>query len=182
MPSIWSALSSSSSSSGGKRPLKGKSKSSNDIFKKEGSNEQKRKLTRQRKLRHVTDDELGLKSSGIDDRSQSWPVSPDSGSGPGSGARTPHHAGGGGHWSKSAVPQPLPRPKLNYQLTQNDSPHGPRLGAGDPPGSAFTRFGGLTILNFNYNEIFDVHVSMILAIDFNYCFYLHKHPCVWIEF
>ncbi|KAI3465387.1 hypothetical protein Pfo_022050 [Paulownia fortunei] len=132
MPSLWSALSSSSSSSSpssANRPLKGKgkSKSSNDIFKNTVSNDHKRKLTRQRKLRHVTDDELGLKSSGIDDGSQSWPVSPHSGLGP--GAPTPHHAGGW-HWSKSAVPQPLPRPETNYQL---------RVGVGDPPGSAVTR-------------------------------------------
>ncbi|KAK6139038.1 hypothetical protein DH2020_027224 [Rehmannia glutinosa] len=93
----------------------GKSKSSNDIFKNKANNEQKRKLTRQRKLRHVTDDELGLKSIGNDAGPQSCPVSPDSGPGPGSGARTPNHAGGG-HWSKSAVPQPLPRP----QHTHND--------------------------------------------------------------
>ncbi|KAL8058855.1 hypothetical protein ABFX02_03G048400 [Erythranthe guttata] len=131
MPSIWSAFSSSSSSSS--RPFKGKSKSSNDIFKNingGGGDEQKRKLTRQRKLRHVTDDELGLKSGGgvHNNGSQSCPVSPDSGSGPGSGARTPSHCGGaGGHWSKSAVPQPLPRPETGYPLPQNDTTsHGPR--------------------------------------------------------
>ncbi|XP_011083921.1 mitogen-activated protein kinase kinase kinase 5-like [Sesamum indicum] len=137
MPFLWSALSSSSSSSAN-RPLKGKSKSSNDIFKNTGSKEQKRKLTRQRKLRYATDDELGLKSGVTRDGSESWPVSPDSGSGTVSGPRTPHHAGGC-HWSKSAVPLPLPRPGMNYQVGQCDGSHGPRAGVVDPPGSAVTR-------------------------------------------
>ncbi|PIN11235.1 MEKK [Handroanthus impetiginosus] len=133
MPFLWSALSSSSNN----RPLKGKSKSSNDIYMNKASDEQKRKLTRQRKLRHVTDDELGLKSGGVTDGSQSLPVSPVSGSGPGSGARTPHHGGGGCHWSKSAVPQPLPRPEMNNQLAQNDSYH--------PPGNhSYQTFGKTT--------------------------------------
>ncbi|RAL47294.1 hypothetical protein DM860_013259 [Cuscuta australis] len=66
-----------------------------------------RRLTRQRRLRHATDDELGLGFGVISDkqssRSKSLPVSPDSGS------RLPRH---GGHSSKSALPQPLPLPKL----------------------------------------------------------------------
>ncbi|KAH6765039.1 mitogen-activated protein kinase kinase kinase 5 [Perilla frutescens var. hirtella] len=128
MPSLWSALSLSSSSSR-KRSLqgKGKSKSSNDILNNSAtSNDQKRKLlTRQRKLRHVTDDEVGVNSTStavIEERSQSWPVSPVSGSVPASGAPTPHHAAYVDHWSKSVVPQPLPRPEMNNQLPQNDSP------------------------------------------------------------
>lgn len=137
MPSLWSALSLSSSSSR-KRSLKDKSKSSNDIFNNSGSsNDQKRKMTRLRKLRHVTDDEVGVNSSataGINDRSQSLPVSPNSGSGQASGARTPHHTACSGHWSKSAVPQPLPRPEINNQLPQNDSPKDP------PATSAVARF------------------------------------------
>ncbi|KAL0288375.1 UNVERIFIED_CONTAM: Mitogen-activated protein kinase kinase kinase [Sesamum angustifolium] len=145
MPFLWSALSSSSSSSSSaNRPLKGKSKSSNDIFTSTGSKEQKRKLTRQRKLRYATDDELGLKSAVIRDGSESWPVSPDSGLGTVSGPRTPHHAGGC-HWSKSAVPLPLPRPGMNHQLGQFDGSHGPRAGVVDPPGSAVTRFSFLRI-------------------------------------
>ncbi|KAK4429062.1 Mitogen-activated protein kinase kinase kinase [Sesamum alatum] len=141
MPFLWSALSSSSSSSssGANRPLKGKSKSSNDIFKNTGSEEQKRKLTRQRKLRYATDDELGLESGVFRDGSESLPVSPDSGSGTVSGPRTPTHHAGGCHWSKSAVPQPLPRPGMNYQLGQCDGPLGPRAGTVDPPGSVVTR-------------------------------------------
>lgn len=131
MPSIWSALSPSSSSSR-KRPLKGKgkSKSSNDIFSNNsnsssgsaGVDPKKKLLTRQAKLRHVSDEEVGINSA---EGSQSWPVSPDSGAGPTSGARTPHRAACGSHWSKSAVPQPLPRPELNHQLPQNDSPRDP---------------------------------------------------------
>ncbi|KAL0438656.1 UNVERIFIED_CONTAM: hypothetical protein Slati_2348600 [Sesamum latifolium] len=152
MPFLWSALSSSSSSSSANRPLKGKSKSSNDIFKSTGSKEQKRKLTRQRKLRATMTNwgpmtELGLKSDVIRDGSESWPVSPDSGSGTVSAPRTPHHAGGG-HWSKSAVPQPLPRPGMNHQLGQFEGSYGPRAGVVDLPGSVVYKvcFSGLNIL------------------------------------
>ncbi|KAL8524005.1 hypothetical protein ACS0TY_013823 [Phlomoides rotata] len=77
MPSLWSAISSSSSAG------TGKSKSSNDILNKAAGSEQKRELTRQRKLRHITDDELGLNSA---------PVSP---------------------WSNSVTPHPLPRPQTH---------------------------------------------------------------------
>lgn len=144
MPSLWSALSPSSSSSR-KRPLKGKgkSKSSNDIFNNNSSGSsggatsvdpKKKLLTRQVKLRHVSDEEVGINSA---EGSQSWPVSPDSGSGPTSGARTPHRAASAGHWSKSAVPQPLPRPELSHQPPQNDSP-------GDP--SPLARFDFLNFL------------------------------------
>ncbi|GFP97516.1 mitogen-activated protein kinase kinase kinase yoda [Phtheirospermum japonicum] len=126
MPTLWKALSSSSSSSS---PLKGKSKSSNDIYKNTANQqEQKRKLTRARKLRHATDDELGLKSTAVDAGPQSLPVSPVSSSSYGSGARTPGPACGG-HWSKSAVPQPLPRPEMNYQQTLSDCSHGPASSA-----------------------------------------------------
>ncbi|KAL2455140.1 mitogen-activated protein kinase kinase kinase 5 [Abeliophyllum distichum] len=129
MPSIWSAFSSSSSSSSSPSspPFKGKSKSSNDIFK--NLNRQGRKLTRQKKLRHATDDQLGLRPGVFNERSQSCPVSPDSGSpwGPASEPRTLHPAYVD-HWSKSAVPLPLPLPELNSQSKQNDYLHGPRRG------------------------------------------------------
>ncbi|KAL1539504.1 mitogen-activated protein kinase kinase kinase [Salvia divinorum] len=118
MPSLWTALSLSSSSKPLKGKGKGKSKSSNDIF---SGNDQKRKLVRQRKLRHVTDDEVGVNSSAT----QSWPVSPDSGSGPASEARTPPSVTCDGHWSKSAVPQPLPHPQINHHLPQTDSSRDP---------------------------------------------------------
>ncbi|XP_022879928.1 mitogen-activated protein kinase kinase kinase 5-like isoform X2 [Olea europaea var. sylvestris] len=133
MPSLWSAFlsSSSSSSSRSNPPLKGKSKSSNDIFKNSSNknNGQGKKLTRQRKLRHATDDELGLRSAVFNERSQSCPVSPDSCSawGPESESHTPSRADIG-HWSKSAVPQPLPLPESNSQPKLNDSLHGPRRG------------------------------------------------------
>lgn len=136
MPSLWSAFSSSSSSSSSSRsnpPLKGKSRSSNDIFKNSSNknNGQGKKLTRQRKLRHATDDELGLRSAVFSERSQSCPVSPDSVSawGPASEPRTPSRADVG-HWSKSAVPQPLPLPlpESNSQPKQNDNLHGLRRG------------------------------------------------------
>ncbi|KAK3025229.1 hypothetical protein RJ639_044577, partial [Escallonia herrerae] len=69
-----------------------------------------RRLTRQRKLRHVSGEELGLKPG--NDRSKSLPASP--GSGLDSGSRSP------GHWSMSAVPQPLPLPELHSPLKRND--------------------------------------------------------------
>ncbi|KAK2992323.1 hypothetical protein RJ640_020316 [Escallonia rubra] len=70
-----------------------------------------RRLTRQRKLRHVSGEELGLKPG--NDRSKSLPASP--GSGLDSGSRSP------GHWSMSAVPQPLPLPELHSPLKRNDN-------------------------------------------------------------
>ncbi|XP_051124023.1 mitogen-activated protein kinase kinase kinase 5-like [Andrographis paniculata] len=129
MPSLWSSFS-SSSGGGGRRPLKGKSKSSNDILRNEGRNEQRRKLTRQRKLRYVTDDELGLTSTGIiHEGLQSLPVSPDCGAAPGSVPRTPNRATSlSCHWSKSVVPQPLPLPEVSCQAKHNDGSHGQRLG------------------------------------------------------
>ncbi|KAL3655222.1 hypothetical protein CASFOL_001008 [Castilleja foliolosa] len=123
MPSLWKAFSSSNSNNN--PPLKGKSKSSNDIYKNTANHqEQKRKLTRVRKLRHASDDELGLKSTALDAGPQSLPVSPVSSSSYGLGAKTPRHICGE-HWSKSAVPQPLPRPEMNYQQTQTDCSYGP---------------------------------------------------------
>ncbi|XP_059633020.1 mitogen-activated protein kinase kinase kinase 5-like isoform X2 [Cornus florida] len=68
-----------------------------------------RKLTRQRKLRHASDNELGLQQT--TDRSRSLPVSP------GSELLSP---GNLGHWSRSAVPQPLPLPELHLIFKQND--------------------------------------------------------------
>ncbi|XP_019174820.1 PREDICTED: mitogen-activated protein kinase kinase kinase YODA-like [Ipomoea nil] len=82
-----------------------------------------RRLIRQRKLRHATDDELGLKFGDFDgqSKSKSLPVSPDSGS------RFPRNAG---HWSKSALPQPLPLPKQYGESL-------PAKGEGEAPTSAF---------------------------------------------
>ncbi|XP_057973343.1 mitogen-activated protein kinase kinase kinase 5-like isoform X2 [Malania oleifera] len=70
------------------------------------------RLTRQRKLRHVTDSELGLSPSR---ESHSW-------SGEGSPA-----AGGIARWSTSAVPQPLPLPELSLlQRRKQGVPMGAR--------------------------------------------------------
>ncbi|GMP44135.1 hypothetical protein CsSME_00013206 [Camellia sinensis var. sinensis] len=108
MPSLRNFFSSSSSSSASSSPcdspLKQGSNDSN-FFKKSGS---KRRLTRQRKLRHATDAMLGLFST---DQSRSLPVSPSSES------RSPTNSG---NRSSLAVPQPLPLPELNTLVKQND--------------------------------------------------------------
>ncbi|MCD7469125.1 hypothetical protein HAX54_007942 [Datura stramonium] len=115
MPSLWKAFSlSSSSSTSSSSPTD--SPNTRRIY---GGG---RRLTRQRKLRHVSDDDLGLRRPNIqaliiDDRSKSLPVSPDSYADFGSGSRSPHHHR---HWSKnSAVPLPLPLPELNSLPKQN---------------------------------------------------------------
>ena len=64
------------------------------------------RLTRLRKLRHVTDDELGLRFNGID-RLFSSPGSPYTT--PASKSRSPDRLE---HWSLSAVPKPLPLPEV----------------------------------------------------------------------
>ncbi|KZV54585.1 mitogen-activated protein kinase kinase kinase YODA-like [Dorcoceras hygrometricum] len=117
MPSLWSAFSSSASSSSPANPsFKGKSKSSNDILNSSRSYDQNKKLTRQRKLRYLTDEEVANGRSSLDG-SQSCPVSPDSRS----EQRTPPAT----HWSDSAVPQPLPLPDVPFQSKQiNDTSHG----------------------------------------------------------
>lgn len=68
----------------------------------------RKRLTRQRKLRHASDGELGLTQT--HDRSKSLPVSPKSVS---SRSRSPRH------WSMSAVPQPLPLPDFNSPRAGN---------------------------------------------------------------
>ncbi|WOG90680.1 hypothetical protein DCAR_0309924 [Daucus carota subsp. sativus] len=70
----------------------------------------KRKLTRQRKLRHVTEFDLGLQP--VDDRSKSLPVSPNSGS-----LSPPNFR----HWPVNAVPQPLPLPESLSGFKTGDS-------------------------------------------------------------
>lgn len=116
MPPIWATFSSSSAST-----------SPSDSPLKENS---KRKLTRQRKLRHVGDDELGLRPV------KSLPASPDKDS----ESRSPHH------WSRSAVPQPLPLPELSSAHRTNrscdnlPSPRESSRGEWDPSSSpVFTR-------------------------------------------
>ncbi|GAV77723.1 Pkinase domain-containing protein [Cephalotus follicularis] len=76
----------------------------------------RRRLTRQRKLRHVSDDEIGLPLNGP--TSYSSPASP----------RNPRSPAESEHWSASAVPKPLPLPELflirKRQSTGPNSGHG----------------------------------------------------------
>ncbi|XP_022772825.1 mitogen-activated protein kinase kinase kinase 5-like isoform X2 [Durio zibethinus] len=83
--------------------------------------QQQRRLTRQRKLRHATDDELGLRFSDID-RSFSSPGSPVRT--PARKLRSPDWLE---HWSSSAVPKPLPLPEVfrNRKSKTSGSSPGP---------------------------------------------------------
>ncbi|XP_007017362.2 PREDICTED: mitogen-activated protein kinase kinase kinase YODA isoform X1 [Theobroma cacao] len=98
--------------------------------------QQQRRLTRQRKLRHVTDDELGLRFNDID-RSFSSPGSPDT------AARKSRNPDCLEHWSSSAVPKPLPLPELftnRKPKTSGSSPGPSQLASPDEePASAFGR-------------------------------------------
>lgn len=117
--SIWSVFTSSSSSSSSSATTSPSNSPRKDYL--------KRILNRQRKLRYVTEDGLGLCP-------QSTPVSPDDGS----ESRSPHH------WSKSAVPLPLPLPELiSLQRNCNSSSptkEGPSRGAGDPSSPPVSRY------------------------------------------
>ncbi|GLT47027.1 hypothetical protein SLA2020_207490 [Shorea laevis] len=74
-----------------------------------------RRLTRQRKLRHVSDDDVGLQSN-VNGRSHSLTNSPDSAG----KLRSPD---GQEHWSSSATPKPLPRPEsFIHRRPQSSSP------------------------------------------------------------
>lgn len=121
MPSLWKAFSLSSSSQ------HSSSSSSSTSSPADSPNTRRiygggRKLTRQRKLRHVSDDDLGLRRPNIqaliiDERSKSLPGSPDSYADFGSGSRLSHQLR---HCSNSsAVPLPLPLPELNSLPKQN---------------------------------------------------------------
>ncbi|KAL3514560.1 hypothetical protein ACH5RR_027277 [Cinchona calisaya] len=99
MPPMWAAFSSTSSSSVSTSP------SDSTLF-RENSMKQ-RKLARQRKLRHIGDDQLGLLRP-----VKSLPASPDKGSSCGSGSSH--------HWSRSAVPQPLPLPENPSSSTRRN--------------------------------------------------------------
>lgn len=85
----------------------------------------KRKLTRQRKLRHVTEFDLGLQP--VDDRSKSLPVSPNSGS-----LSPPNFR----HWSAAALPQPLPLPESLSGFKTSDVPQSNGKGRGGEAGSS----------------------------------------------
>ncbi|GAA0167127.1 non-receptor serine/threonine protein kinase [Lithospermum erythrorhizon] len=98
MPFLFKGLKSSSASSS----------PSNSIEKVEihqyCSSSPKRRLTRQRKLRNVSDDQLCLGRP-----VKSLPVSPEY-----------SHIRSENHWSKSAVPQPLPLPHVNLQTNHRN--------------------------------------------------------------
>ncbi|KAE8690018.1 Mitogen-activated protein kinase kinase kinase 5, putative isoform 2 [Hibiscus syriacus] len=84
-----------------------------------GNAQQQRRLTRLRKLRHVTDDQIGLTSNHIIDRSFSLPGSPET-----TLARNdckPRSLDGLQHWSSSAVPKPLPLPEVFMNQKSNVS-------------------------------------------------------------
>ncbi|KAH8516500.1 hypothetical protein H0E87_004732 [Populus deltoides] len=68
-----------------------------------GQSFMRKKLERQRKLRHVSDQELGLNLT-LTDRPNSPPADPDS-------AKKSWSPGGADHWSSVAVPHPLPVPE-----------------------------------------------------------------------
>ncbi|KAE8715510.1 Mitogen-activated protein kinase kinase kinase YODA [Hibiscus syriacus] len=71
--------------------------------------QQQRRLTRQRRLRHLTDDEVGLRFGDIP-RSFSSPCSPDTPAAKDS--RSPERLD---HWSSYAEPKPLPLPEVFNQ-------------------------------------------------------------------
>ncbi|XP_055834409.1 mitogen-activated protein kinase kinase kinase 5-like isoform X3 [Solanum dulcamara] len=124
MPSLWKAFSLSSSSQHSSSSSSSSATSPTDSPNTRRIYGGGRKLTRQRKLRHVSDDDLGLRRPNIqaliiDERSKSLPVSPDSYTDFGSGSRSSHHHHVR-HCSKSsAVPLPLPLPELNSLPKQN---------------------------------------------------------------
>ncbi|GLT92221.1 hypothetical protein SLE2022_100690 [Rubroshorea leprosula] len=87
-----------------------------------------RRLTRQRKLRHVSDDDLGLQ---LNDNCRSNSPSPDS-------ARKSRSPDGSEHWSYRASPKPLPLPGLVVDRKPKlSSP--PYLGSLDEGSSAIGR-------------------------------------------
>ncbi|KAJ8541063.1 hypothetical protein K7X08_001879 [Anisodus acutangulus] len=121
MSSLWKAFSLSSSSSSTSSSSSSTPTDSPNTRRIYGGG---RRLTRQRKLRHVSDDDLGLRRPNIqaliiDERSKSLPVSPDSYADFGSGSRSPHQHLLHGSKSSSAVPLPLPLPELNSLHKQN---------------------------------------------------------------
>ncbi|XWS59073.1 hypothetical protein CRYUN_Cryun08bG0090900 [Craigia yunnanensis] len=114
--------------------------------------QQQRRLTRQKKLRHVTDDELGLRFNDIYG-SFSSPCSPDI-----TAARKSRSPDGSEHWSSSAVPLPLPKVFINRKLKTSGSSPGPSQLASPDEGLASAvgsrRRGFSHVINFgsvNYN-------------------------------
>eukprot|EP00258_Populus_trichocarpa_P034280 XP_024450299.1 mitogen-activated protein kinase kinase kinase 5 isoform X3 [Populus trichocarpa] len=90
-----------------------------------GQSFMQKKLERQRKLRHVSDQELGLNLN-LTDRPSSPPADPDS-------AKKSWSPGGADHWSSVAVPHPLPVPES--LLTRKRESLGSVLTQGHPGSS-----------------------------------------------
>ncbi|KAI4316747.1 hypothetical protein L6164_024695 [Bauhinia variegata] len=100
-----------------------------------GQSLQQRRLTRQRKLRHLSPHDVGLHFT--DTEPSSLPATPQS-------SRKSMSPGGSDHWSSSAVPQPLPLPES--PLTRRPESTTPNTGQAqivstpvEHPGSAFGR-------------------------------------------
>nr|POF12192.1 mitogen-activated protein kinase kinase kinase 3 [Quercus suber] len=88
-----------------------------------------RRLTRQRKIRHASDRELGLRSRSSDACGSSDPHRPDSTR----KSRTPSGTEfESEHWSLSAVPQPLPPLPANFSLTRRSESTGQAGHPGSP--------------------------------------------------
>ncbi|KAK4771003.1 hypothetical protein SAY87_031535 [Trapa incisa] len=103
---------------------------------------ERRRLTRSRKLRHATDDELGLGHLRSPCLSRSMPVSPESTPQP----RSP--PGGAEGWWSTAVPQPLPLPELVSGRGSSPGTGPGNLGSPSVEGPT-SELGGLRIFNCN---------------------------------
>ncbi|KAM4129580.1 hypothetical protein ACJW30_01G034100 [Castanea mollissima] len=88
-----------------------------------------RRLTRQRKIRHASDRELGLRSRSSDGIGSSDPHPPDSTRKSRSPSGTEFESE---HWSLSAVPQPLPPLPVNFSLTRRSESTGQAGHPGSP--------------------------------------------------
>ncbi|KAM4121829.1 hypothetical protein ACB094_01G035200 [Castanea mollissima] len=88
-----------------------------------------RRLTRQRKIRHASDRELGLRSRSSDGIGSSDPHPPDSTRKSRSPSGTELESE---HWSLSAVPQPLPPLPVNFSLTRRSESTGQAGHPGSP--------------------------------------------------
>ncbi|KAK2660402.1 hypothetical protein Ddye_006935 [Dipteronia dyeriana] len=90
-----------------------------------------RRLTRQRKLRYVTDVELGLSTV---DR-------PHSSTSPPGSSRKSRSATGPCHWSSAPLPEPLPLPELKFLRRPKSSGSNPGHGLGSPEETSCSAFG-----------------------------------------
>ncbi|KAK3231474.1 hypothetical protein Dsin_003355 [Dipteronia sinensis] len=90
-----------------------------------------RRLTRQKKLRYVTDDELGLSTVDRPHSSTSHPCS----------SWKSHSATGPCHWSSAPLPEPLPLPELKFLGRPKSSGSNPGHGLGSPEETSGSAFG-----------------------------------------